>query len=935
MGDGADVTTTPKPWAIGSLIIGSEWQGQKGDIYSLLRGARGLPPVQALMAERYGRFPLISGVGRRAHRKTLETRFTDAATRDAYRSLMLKQLDPDDENPFRLTIVDNLLPGIGPEDLLLAYGPWDLYHDGSNWRIRCLLEQATATLAGAWSIAPGEGLDLDSGSDACTVTSSDLSDVNAIEVIWKPTEDNTYGTDRYLFDGGSIELYFKASDDKFYLTDGTTTISSAAQTFAAASLQHIVARFSVAGADEMKLVVNGTETTGLGTVTAFGATCYIGSEATPSKWCRGELVAFRAYDDLTSTQIADLYDACDEAEDDPIGNARHLDVLAETVDPLVESGKRTMDLVATLAVDGEVRWRSRDGDYWHWDVTSSGDQETVTVDTEDEVYPVLYITPTAAKTSGFLYKCWVPIVWKADGAVGYPTKLAEMDTASLVETATTTTLNGAVLAGAATITLTDASSFPTVGMAYITDAVNGDEQISWTGKSSNDLTGCTRGIGGTSDVNHSNGDTIAVSKMLANGDDLRVYDAATELDRYIQDADTATTDVWVLLDYDGAQSTTLDGAMLIGDTVTTLDAGTDISDFPYEGILMIGSEAFTYRGKNDPDRQFLNVTRAVKGTSAAGHADEATIYWIQHDIWIFYGDQTLSAPSPDTTAQPIFELDTSDNDSWVYEEFGDSGMNRAGRWVFEIVSGSAAKVLQYTGNQGASADPWAEPGVNIPGDGAGYSTDAEGRSYLYNVCGITNANFTNGEYRSQYTIVNNAIHEWEIISSIDGVTWTVEYTITDPPNTSWQSWSQSQALTSGSKYVALNLDRSSSLNAENLYLEAADCTLTLDTTYTPDATLGSEQNNYPLDCTIANAATGYSIRLQATLDVDDVLEVDTDAKTVTNLTEGENLFGALTQIGGIRRAWLALLDGDNVLTYTETGVTDVDVDLVWDRRYFE
>jgi len=927
--------TTPKPWALGNLIVGSEWQGQKGDMFSVLRGARGLPQVEALMVERYGRFPVISGVSRRAQRKTLEVRFTNASTREAYRTLILQQLDTDDEDPFRLTIVDNLLPGLGPEDLVVAFGPWDLYYDGSNWRARGLLEQATATLAGAWSIAPGEGLDLDGGSDACTLTSSDLSGVNAIEVIWKPTEDNTYGTDRYLFDGGSIELYFKAADDKFYLTDGTTTISSAAQTFAAASLQHVVARFSVAGAGEMKLVVNGTETTGLGTVTAFGATCYIGSEATPSKWCRGELVAWRGYDDLTSTQIAYLYAAFSEAGDDPIGNARHLDVGSETVDPLVESGKRTLDLVATLAVDDEVRWRSRDGDYWHWDVTSSGDQETVTVDTEDEVYPVLYITPKAAKTTGLLYKRWVPVVWKADAAVDYPTKLAAMDTASLVETATTTTLNGAVLAGAATITLTDASSFPTVGMAYITDAVNGDEQISWTGKSGNDLTGCTRGIGGTGDVNHSNLDPIAVSKMLANGGDLRVYDSASEIDRWILDPDTATTDVWVVVDYDGAQSTTLEGAMLIGDSVSTLDAGTDISDFPYEGILLIDSEAFTYRGKNDPDQQFLNVTRAVKGTSAAGHADEATIYWIQHDFWIFYGDHTLSAPSPDATVKPIFELDTSNNDSWVYQEFGDSGMNRAGRWVFEVVLGSDAKVLQYTGNQGANADPWAEPGVNIPGDALGYGTDAEGRTYLYNVCGITNANFTNGEYRSAGNIANNNIHEWEIISSIDGITWTVEYTIADPPNTNWQSWSRNEALTSGSKYVALNLDRSSSVNTENLYLEAADCTLTLNTTYTPDATLGSEQSNYPLDCTIANAATGYSIQLQATLDVDDVLQVDTDAKTVTNLTEGENLFGALTQIGGIRRAWLALLDGDNVLTYTETGVVDVDVDLVWDRRYFE
>jgi hypothetical protein len=48
------------------------------------------------------------------------------------------------------------------------------------------------------------------------------------------------------------------------------------------------------------------------------------------------------------------------------------------------------------------------------------------------------------------------------------------------------TLNGAITAGATTITLTDASSFSTSG--------NGDidgDSFKWTGKSSNDLTGCT------------------------------------------------------------------------------------------------------------------------------------------------------------------------------------------------------------------------------------------------------------------------------------------------------------------------------------------------------------------------------------------------------------------------------------------------------------
>ena len=61
-----------------------------------------------------------------------------------------------------------------------------------------------------------------------------------------------------------------------------------------------------------------------------------------------------------------------------------------------------------------------------------------------------------------------------------------------------TTLNGNITSTATTITLTDASEFPTSGYIVIekVDSTTGamvSETIEYTGKSSNDLTGCTRG----------------------------------------------------------------------------------------------------------------------------------------------------------------------------------------------------------------------------------------------------------------------------------------------------------------------------------------------------------------------------------------------------------------------------------------------------------
>ena len=86
-----------------------------------------------------------------------------------------------------------------------------------------------------------------------------------------------------------------------------------------------------------------------------------------------------------------------------------------------------------------------------------------------------------------------------------------------------TTLNGAITASATTITLADASAFPTSGFVVI-EKVNSttgfyeNEVIEYTGKSSNDLTGCTRGTSapyrGVSPVNTTAGSHATGAKIF-------------------------------------------------------------------------------------------------------------------------------------------------------------------------------------------------------------------------------------------------------------------------------------------------------------------------------------------------------------------------------------------------------------------------------------
>lgn len=82
---------------------------------------------------------------------------------------------------------------------------------------------------------------------------------------------------------------------------------------------------------------------------------------------------------------------------------------------------------------------------------------------------------------------------------------------SLTFTGATSTLAGDEAADQTTITLADASSFPSAGAIKISNEV-----ITYTGKSTNDLTGCTRGVVGAAAA-HSSGATVTQATLSLTG----------------------------------------------------------------------------------------------------------------------------------------------------------------------------------------------------------------------------------------------------------------------------------------------------------------------------------------------------------------------------------------------------------------------------------
>ena len=123
-------------------------------------------------------------------------------------------------------------------------------------------------------------------------------------------------------------------------------------------------------------------------------------------------------------------------------------------------------------------------------------------------------TGSGATTSGGIRSQAYYSVGPAEQLPGFGWGLAQYG--GTVANAKTTTLNGGINDTTTTIVLTSAVNFPSSGTNFIQI---GTEEISYTGISTNTLTGVTRGVRNTTAASHSNGATITnTSDFVAWGE---------------------------------------------------------------------------------------------------------------------------------------------------------------------------------------------------------------------------------------------------------------------------------------------------------------------------------------------------------------------------------------------------------------------------------
>lgn len=450
---------------------------------------------------------------------------------------------------------------------------------------------------------------------------------------------------------------------------------------------------------------------------------------------------------------------------------------------------------------------------------------------------------------------------------------------------------------------------------------------------------------------------ILAGKMLATGDDARLYVDGNEVYRWFgattHAINTAVTFIWANIPHSAGQIGTLLTALPNNGTAVNVTFNKTAANLAVLKALanvvnkafIIDSEIFTFTKDNVDltNYQIKNCSRAQKTTAFAAHSTNANITWIEHDVWLVYGNSAALPPDLDNTQKPMIDLDASTNASWVWSQFFDSTAVRPGEWSPQVVASSINKLANklltnyYTGNQTAFADPATELGLQMSTDiinGVQKAETAFLQWTFSHPAGFTTASMSGQKFLFAGTI-------WPSVAGLfvsnNNVSFTKIWNETIPPLNAWTAFTHAAVALGGTfKYILLQFHGSIAAKPSNqAAIQGDTVTLALGTGRITTSLL-AEVGNYQITATIRDNDSGEEIYINATVRPNQILTIDCNAKTVT-LDDGTNMFGAISFSSGRKNPdWLnAGLDvngnflGTATMIYTEPGVTNENITYSW------
>lgn len=446
---------------------------------------------------------------------------------------------------------------------------------------------------------------------------------------------------------------------------------------------------------------------------------------------------------------------------------------------------------------------------------------------------------------------------------------------------------------------------------------------------------------------------VSGGKVQADGDDVRVFVDNREQDRWFgtstHDINQAATFIYTNLTWQPRIELTTLETFGTATVITTLpfarpsgkSATSMWKRLPASGLGLVGSEVFTWTGKDDANFKVTGVTRSALGTSAGTASAGSTFKWMEHLIWVLYGSTTLTAPVVDDTYKPIIDL-ANINVTRAYTVFTDNAGKRTMSWQGGVNSRSGPDTEVYTGSHTAFASPATEMGMAIRSWLKGNRYQDENADLQWNIYvpeGATAIDATRQTYRNSSA--------WPKIAALyvsdNGRSWgsPIFNDGTASPGTAgtWGTITSSGVSLGGTKYYirfqfkgGVGAGTASGGTPYEADWEINSATLYLDTSRQPTISFGSEITDvYDLDATLSVSPSGDSFRITRQIKINQTLVVDCANKLV--YLQEDNTRGPLPATPQSQLEWLRLTPGvTNTFTLTETGLTAMTVTTTWQCR---
>ncbi len=424
---------------------------------------------------------------------------------------------------------------------------------------------------------------------------------------------------------------------------------------------------------------------------------------------------------------------------------------------------------------------------------------------------------------------------------------------------------------------------------------------------------------------------VTAGKMRSDGNDVRVMVDGNQAPIWLGTMNTTATKAWVNLNLSKRNELVL-SANVAGSGLGNLyfDAN-NYANITKLGLIrsgmmfLVDSEIIEVGTPNLTTCTLPMKTRGLKGTTAASHIATTTIKWIEHDIWLTYGNSAAAAQVVDDAYKPMFNV-TSTNSQWTYTNFlSASQPNRPGSFVKMTQTTNTGMSGLYTAPAGTSAvkvnaDPATALGMwyeNISG-----KVERTGE-LRWGVPNPFRASLVCSGYKYSNKIGSGVTPAWPV--SVGAMPAASPWL---PPTavSTVQSWSGTYSFDLANFSMQGFIRRT---DVCRCYLEITAVYVTLSASV-PSVAVGTEQSNYAIGCKITNNTTGEYITLTYALTIGQSVVIDCANRTCT-LFSG-SLLGSLS-FSTVRTQWLDLKPGVvNTLQFDQANATSLTVVTTWQDR---